>query len=710
MKTKRNAQSGLFSLRTLASLIVCAAAMCSMIVTGTLLAFWRSDSSVKVSHPAGAGLTFAARVAYQRAIEEVYWRHRIWPKENSKPKPSLDAVLSQTQLEKKVASYLRNSQALEDYWQRPIAAEQLQVEMDRMAQRTKDPAVLRELFDALGNDPFVIAECLARSILSERLVNGLTSRAEHLSFRAKSRNPAALLTGNSAGSFDFAQDDMASNLHNAAYKLPAISVTNGCIDDTWTAISTTNAPAARASHTAVWTGSEMIVWGGYGGSSLNTGGRYDPSTDSWTATSTANAPSARNGPTAVWTGNEMIVWGGDDGMSLNTGGRYNPATNTWTPTSTTNAPTGRIFHTAVWSSSEMIVWGGWNEVELNTGGRYNPSTDSWTATSTTNAPAARFDHTAVWTGSEMIVWGGWNGSNSFNTGGRYNPGTDGWTAISTTNAPTVRYDHTAVWSGNEMIVWGGRNAGNYFNTGGKYNPSTDNWAATSTTNAPGGRFSHTAVWTGSDMIVWGGTNMLEQFNTGGRYNPGTDTWMATTTTNAPERRAYHTAVWSGSEMIVWGGLNDLGPFFLNTGGRYCAQPSATPTATPAESCVVKEVSSCNSVIHIPPTDFTVEMSCPVDSVQLSGFRVNDTGANSFTVSKSTITFHFNTSPVVPGLNTIHILFDAIFCCSRPVNEFNCTFTYNPGTPTPTPTATSTPTPSPRGTPVVRPRPTPYPRP
>ena len=40
-------------------------------------------------------LSFAERVAYQRAIEEVYWRHRIWPKENSKPKPPLDEVMSQ---------------------------------------------------------------------------------------------------------------------------------------------------------------------------------------------------------------------------------------------------------------------------------------------------------------------------------------------------------------------------------------------------------------------------------------------------------------------------------------------------------------------------------------------------------------------------------------------------------------------------------------
>ena len=38
----------------------------------------------------------------------------------------------------------------------------------------------------------------------------------------------------------------------------------------------------------------MIVWGGLGNSGyLNTGGRYNPGTNSWTATSTTNAPAAR---------------------------------------------------------------------------------------------------------------------------------------------------------------------------------------------------------------------------------------------------------------------------------------------------------------------------------------------------------------------------------------------------------------------------------
>src|SRR5262245_21011486 len=132
------------------------------------VAFAVAIASVCVMQPENLSrrtLTFAQRVSYQRAIEEVYWRHRIWPKERPDSKPSLDVVMSQAQLETKVHDYLRKSQTLEDHWQRRITTEQLQAEMDRMARHTKQPDVLREIFDALGSDPFVIAECLARPVL-----------------------------------------------------------------------------------------------------------------------------------------------------------------------------------------------------------------------------------------------------------------------------------------------------------------------------------------------------------------------------------------------------------------------------------------------------------------------------------------------------------------------------------------------------------------
>jgi N-acetylneuraminic acid mutarotase len=536
------------------------------------VAFAVAIASVCVTQPENLSrrtLTFAQRVSYQRAIEEVYWRHRIWPKDNPQPKPPLAAIVSEAQLEQKVEDYLRKSQLITDQWQSPITASELQAEMERMAAHTKQPEVLRELFEALGNDPFLIAECFSRPAVAERLITNLS--------------------GNDRDQFDTSGARAENQLIAAAslnYKLPTISGTpNGCTGDTWTATSTTNPASPRYEHTAVWTGTEMIVWGGSQPPDvLNTGGRYNPSTDTWSTTSTTSAPDARIDHTAVWTGTEMIVWGGNGCCPIyfNTGGRYNPATDSWTATSTANAPDGRVIHTAVWTGTEMIVWGGQGPLPppgfFNTGGRYNPGTDSWTATSTINAPVARAYDTAVWTGSEMIVWGGYPYTNS---GGRYEPGTDSWTATSLTNAPEARGYHTAVWTGSEMIVWGGGHGGNTeMNTGGRYNPGSNTWTATSTNNAPASRFSPKAVWTGSQMVVWGGANDGDVFfNTGGRYNPGTNGWTATSITGAPTGRLLTTAVWTGSQMIVWGGQDDSGNN-LNTGGRYCAQSSATPTPTP----------------------------------------------------------------------------------------------------------------------------------
>ena len=181
-------------------MLLASAATC-LIVTGNLLAFPRTEGPVQLSQRT---LTFEERVSYQRAIEEVHWRHRIWPRnrgERPDPKPSLDAVMSQAQLEKKVEDYLRNAHALEDYWQRPIIAEDLQTEMDRMAEHTKQPEVLRELFDALGNDPFLIAECLARPALVERdfAVAESRRRARPQSFKLRPARVATRSCGVSGG-------------------------------------------------------------------------------------------------------------------------------------------------------------------------------------------------------------------------------------------------------------------------------------------------------------------------------------------------------------------------------------------------------------------------------------------------------------------------------------------------------------------------------
>ncbi|MGH9842948.1 MAG: Kelch repeat-containing protein [Blastocatellia bacterium] len=531
-------------------------------------------------------LTFEDRVAAQRAIEAVYHRHRIWPKDNPGPKPSLDEAMPEAVLRAKVEDYLRQSNALEIYWQRPITGEQLQAEIERMQSRTKQPEALRELWAALGDDPLVIAECLARPALAERSSREWYAPDERFHGALKQQAGLALDQSRTGGQpfdqwWNEARHGLSLDVQPTAFvfRLPQSAAVPGqCAGEAWTATSTSGAPATRNGHAAVWTGSEMIVWGGLDGVSFfNSGGRYNPALDAWTPTSTINAPTARAGPTAIWTGNEMIVWGGNssNNVTFSTGGRYNPAANSWQPTSNTGAPSSRALgHTAVWTGSEMIIWGGLSLsplTSLTTGGRYNPGSDSWMPTTTTNVPGTRIFHTAVWTGAEMIIWGGFTAS-----GGRYNPASNLWTATSLTDAPATRSSHSAVWAGNRMIIWGGSDR----DTGGQYDPATNSWTATSTTNSPAPRRDHTAVWTGNEMIVWGGqvgtSPNSTEFNSGGRYDPAANTWTATSTTNAPSARYSQIAVWTGNQMIVWGGLvGSASVTRLNTGGRYTVAGALT---------------------------------------------------------------------------------------------------------------------------------------
>jgi N-acetylneuraminic acid mutarotase len=613
---------------------------------------------------ASRDLTFDQRVQAERAIEQVRWNHRIWPKENLTPKPALDTVLTDLELRRRVDDYLAKSNALEVWWHRPVTAHQLQEEVNRMSRQTRDPAVLREIYAALGDDAFVIAETLARPTLVDRLirswygsderfhqaerwkaeraiarmrsasdlksVGGLYSEEEFVlgspeSPAQNARNPMAHLSaaewrdwtdeisaqfgvtwesiplGRPGGlqedneefwvtvllssglnrarvatlswsktSFDAwwiatrKTTDRRLTLQSTSYDLPQ-TIAEPCSDDTWEARY--YPPQWRYSHTAVWTGTEMIVWGGLAGPRINTGGRYNPATDSWMPTSMGpGVPSVRNGHTAVWTGTEMIIWGGINGATsprFNTGGRYNPVLDTWTSTSTgANVPSARYAHTAVWTGSEMIIWGG--AQATNTGGRYTPSTDTWLPTSVgANLPLAMSNHTAVWTGNEMIVWAGNVNGSPGDNGGRYDPASDVWKPMASNALIGSTSGHTAVWTGTEMIIWGGFSS----NSGGRYDPVTDHWVSTSTgANVPAERTAHTAVWTGTEMIVWGGRSPFDvALNTGGRYNPSTDSWVPTSIgANVPLPRSSHTAVWTGTEMVVWGANGIV----TKSGGRY----------------------------------------------------------------------------------------------------------------------------------------------
>jgi len=638
-------------------------------------------------------LTFGERVQAQEAIERLYYGYQ-----DAATRPFEEAV-PHGLLERKVTTYLKQSELLRALWDTPVTSEMLDRELERMAAGTRMPERLRRLYAALGNDRFLIGEMVARPALVDRLSRNFfayddtiqaTARAQAITLHedltagrlsAESEHPARTIidlvrikgveeaVGSSRHERSLAggklrpprieltpeefdryrarvpravgeigpveeerdgfvirvvlsrTDDSAriatylapkrtwdewwasveSRLEEASVQtaeptdrpLPipgavpsAALATPSCqTADTWTNGSLGDYPVPRQLHTAVWTGTLMIVWGGDGGNgSGNTGDRYDPATDTWTATNTIGAPSGRHLHTAVWDGidGRMIVWGGEDGLPpsglAETGGMYDPVADTWTATTTAGAPSARLYHTAVWASSlgRMIVWGGIDASGYPiTGGEYDPATNTWVEMGTDFAPTGRSLHTAVWDDMDarMVVWGGSAfqsgiGNVPVDTGGRYDPSAKAWVETKHEGAPTPRAYHTAVWTGSRMIVWGG-----YDCSGSQYDPVADQWQATSALNAPSSCAGHTAIWDPTDnvMVVWGGSD-----NAGGRYNPDTDVWQPTSLANAPASRSGHTTVWAQSLglMIVWGGGT-------HTGGRYSpASDSWTPVSNP----------------------------------------------------------------------------------------------------------------------------------
>jgi len=329
----------------------------------------------------------------------------------------------------------------------------------------------------------------------------------------------------------------------------------------WQVGAVAGAPAARYGHTAVWTGSEMLVWGGNLSANefSGAGARYRPDSDEWSSLPSFNAPAARARHGAVWTGQEMILWGGfANGSYLNSGARFNPATQTWTPLATAGAPAGRDGQVMVWTGARLLVWGGRNAGGLlDDGALYDPATDKWTALELSGAPTARFGAAAAWTGESLLVWGGQGQTGELNTGARLRFNESGqpvsWEALPTTGAPTARTDHTAVWTGQQFLVWGGQANGVLLGDGGRYDPAAGAWQPLAATSAPAPRRGHNALWTGREMLILGGETASGPTATAYAYTPQTDSWRQLSNSGNPPARHSAAAVWTGTEALVFGG-------------------------------------------------------------------------------------------------------------------------------------------------------------
>ena len=120
--------------------------------------------------------------------------------------------------------------------------------------------------------------------------------------------------------------------------------------------------AARDTAAGTWTGEALVVWGGFGRSAECTpclhadGAAYDVATDTWSPI--AGSPlSGRGGHRAVWTGRDMIVWGGFDTEMRADGARYRPSADTWA-TVISGPLAARQHHAMVWTGRQVLVWGG----------------------------------------------------------------------------------------------------------------------------------------------------------------------------------------------------------------------------------------------------------------------------------------------------------------------------------------------------------------
>jgi hypothetical protein len=320
---------------------------------------------------------------------------------------------------------------------------------------------------------------------------------------------------------------------------------------------------AREGHVAVWTGTEMLVFGGTTGIDQRTDGlAFRPRNESWSRI--PPPPDARRfWPTAaVWAEGEALVIGarahGETPLR-----RFDPATGRWREASL--PPRLLVGAVAVWTGEELLAWGAEYDYETEEhprdGFAYDPGSDRWR----TIPPApirGRTSHAAVWTGTEMIVWGGGDFRQALDDGAAYDPAADAWRVLAP--APiSPRERAVAVWTGREMVVTGGTYVSSR-DAVAAYDPAADRWRVV--VDPPiEGRHWHTAVWTGEEVIVWGGYDGRHPLGDGAAYDPAADTWRRLSRSPLDDR-CRHTAVWTEDAMVVFGGYPGCGsPWHLAFG-------------------------------------------------------------------------------------------------------------------------------------------------
>jgi N-acetylneuraminic acid mutarotase len=320
--------------------------------------------------------------------------------------------------------------------------------------------------------------------------------------------------------------------------------------------------AGRTAHAAVWTGGEMIVFGGEGKEgSLADGAAYDPASDRWQRLPEGPLGPRRH-PLMVWTGLEVVIHGGLDAEALNDGASYDPATHRWTslPPAPLSARTLPAFAYAP-STHELVVFGQGEGMAFNTEAR------TWRMIAKSPLPARSFVR-GVWTGEQILFFGGLDDAGVLATeAAEYDPARDSWRVIDTDVAP--RASVSAVATDRGAAFFGGQGVSKpdgcpaALNDGATFDTATHALrripTATTTPRA------EPALWFGQGkLFVFGGYQCDAILGDGAAFDG--DTWSTLPKSHLSPRYGA-TAVWTGEQAIVWGGASSDGAR-LDDGATY----------------------------------------------------------------------------------------------------------------------------------------------
>jgi N-acetylneuraminic acid mutarotase len=311
----------------------------------------------------------------------------------------------------------------------------------------------------------------------------------------------------------------------------------------------------RISAGVVWTGDEMLVWGGITrGDAIavnRDGAAYDPVTGTWRRI--RNAPAGvrgGGGSAAAWTGELAIFWAGNSPDGPARGAVYDPAGDAWRKLP--EGPLGpREGYASAWTGDELLIVGGTlgDGFATPVAAAVTPE-GHWRALPALNAMRALIPSGVVWDGDRAYITGLWFhcpelGSSCTDADWvvlAYDPATD---ALETLDVPTTPLGLRVVgWTGREVaFVTGGTRSRIFL-----YDPATDAWRS-------GGR-GRCALARGGQQ-AWLGDRLVQACE--GRrlqlYDTRTDAWSVIRAGDSPFNRFTGSAIaWTGRRLIAWSGV------------------------------------------------------------------------------------------------------------------------------------------------------------